>query len=47
MKLKPNVFPILYICLIFTLVVGLYFTSRAMNMDMEDTSSNLTYVLIL
>ena len=44
MKLKPNVFPILYICLIFTLVVGLYFTSRAMNMDMEDTSSNLTYV---
>ena len=44
MKLKPFVFPILYISLIFTLVMGLFFTSRAMNQNIEDSLENITYV---
>ena len=44
MKLKPFVFPILYVSLIFTLVIGLYFTSRFMNQDVIDSLENVTYV---
>ena len=44
MKLKPFVFPTLYVTLIFTLVMGLYFTSRAMNLDVEDSLEEVNYV---
>ena len=44
MKLKPFVFPTLYVTLIFMLVIGLYFTSRAMNSDVEDSLEEVTYV---
>ena len=44
MKLKPFVFPILYVSLIFTLVIGLYFTSRAINMESEESLSDVNYV---
>ena len=44
MKLKPFVFPVLYISLIFTIVLGLYFTSRAINMENEDGLQDVNYV---
>lgn len=44
MKLKPFVFPLVYVTLIFSLVIGLYFTSRAMQSDMEDSLDDITYV---
>ena len=44
MKLKPFVFPVLYVSLIFTLVLGLYFTSRAMNNSLDDSLENVNYV---
>ena len=45
MKLKPFVFPFLYLSLIFTLVLGLYFTSNALTKDVvltESIDSNIT-----
>ena len=44
MKLKPFVFPVLYISLIFMLILGLFFTSQAMKSDVEDSLSDVTYV---
>ena len=44
MKLKPFVFPVLYISLIFTLVLGLYFTSRMIEEDSSDSLKDVTYV---
>ena len=44
MKLKPFVFPILYVFLIFTLVVGLYFTSSALKTDVDDSLEDVNYV---
>lgn len=44
MKLKPFVFPILYISLIFTLVLGLYFTNRLLNEDVNNSLEDVTYV---
>ena len=44
MKLKPFVFPVLYISLIFTLVLGLYFTSRMIEEDNSDSLKDVTYV---
>ena len=44
MKLKPFVFPVLYISLIFTLVLGLYFTSRMLEEDNSDSLKDVTYV---
>lgn len=44
MKLKPFVFPVLYISLIFTLVLGLYFTSRMIEADSSDSLKDVTYV---
>lgn len=44
MKLKPFVFPVLYISLIFTLVLGLYFTSRMIEADSSDSLKDITYV---
>ena len=44
MKLKPFVFPFLYLSLIFTLVLGLYFTSNALTKDVNDSLNDITYV---
>ena len=44
MKIKPFVFPVLYISLIFMLILGLYFTSRAMQNDLDTSLSDVTYV---
>ena len=44
MKLKPFVFPALYVSLILTLVIGLYFTSRAINLENEESLSDVNYV---
>ncbi len=44
MKLKPFVFPVLYISLIFVLVLGLYFTSRAIETDNDTSLKDVTYV---
>lgn len=44
MKLKPFVFPILYIGLIFLLVVGLYFTSNSFKYEADNSLNNITYV---
>ena len=44
MKLKPFVFPIIYISLIFTLVLGLYFTNRLLNEDVNNSLEDVTYV---
>ena len=44
MKLKPFVFPVLYISLIFTVIVGLYFTSKTLKTEVEDTLKDITYV---
>ncbi|MBR3660447.1 MAG: M23 family metallopeptidase [Bacilli bacterium] len=44
MKLKPFVFPVLYVSLILVLVVGLYFTSLAIESDSEESLSDITYV---
>lgn len=43
MKLKPFVFPVLYITLIFTVVLGLYFTSNLMKEETNE-SLDLNYV---
>ena len=44
MKLKPFVFPVLYVSLIFTLVIGLYFTSLALNQENQESLSDVNYV---
>ena len=44
MKLKPFVFPTLYISLIFTLVLGLYFTTRNINKEVDHSLEDVTYV---
>ena len=44
MKLKPFVFPVLYVSLIFTLVLGLYFTNRLVNKENLDAMSDVNYV---
>lgn len=44
MKLKPFVFPTLYISLIFTLVLGLYFTTRTINKEVDNSLEDVTYV---
>ena len=44
MKLKPFVFPVLYITLIFALVIGLYFTSNALNKEVDESLEDITYV---
>lgn len=44
LKLKPFVFPTLYLSLILVLVVGLYFTSRAVNIESEESLDSVTYV---
>lgn len=44
MKLKPFVFPVLYVSLIFTLVIGLYFTSIAFNNESKESLSDVNYV---
>ena len=44
MKLKPFVFPVLYVFLIFTLVIGLYFTSSALKSDVNDSLEDVNYV---
>ncbi len=44
MKLKPFVFPVIYISLIFTLVIGLYFTSKVMKVDDVNSLNDITYV---
>ena len=44
MKLKPFVFPVLFVSLIFILVIGLYFTSQAMNYDLKESLEDVTYV---
>ena len=44
MKLKPFVFPTLYIALIFTLVLGLYLTSNLLNKEVDDSLEDVTYV---
>ena len=44
MKLKPFVFPIIYISLIFALVIGLYFTSNALNKEVDEALEDITYV---
>ena len=44
MKLKPFVFPVLYVFLIFTLVIGLYFTSSALKSDVNDSLEDVDYV---
>ncbi len=44
MKLKPFVFPVLYLSLIFVLVGGLYITSKAIKDDTTDSLSDITYV---
>ena len=37
MKLKSFVFPVLYISLIFTVIVGLYFTSKVLKQSDNNT----------
>ena len=44
MKLKPFVFPVLYVVLILTLVLGLYATSRALSRESADSLKDVTYV---
>lgn len=44
MKLKPFVFPVLFISLIFTLVMGLYFTSKVLNTNDSESLDDITYV---
>ena len=44
MKLKPFVFPTLYIALIFTLVLGLYLTRNILNQEANDSLEDVTYV---
>jgi len=44
MKLKPFVFPTLYVSLILTLVIGLYFTSLAVNKENKTALSDVNYV---
>ena len=44
MKLKPFVFPVLYICLITMLVIGLYFTTKAMSDEVIESFEDVDYV---
>lgn len=44
MKLKSFVFPVLYISLIFTVIVGLYFTSRVLKQSDNNSLKDITYV---
>jgi len=44
MKLKPFVFPVLYISLIFVLIVGLYFTTNAFKVEIDESLEDVDYV---
>lgn len=44
MKLKSFVFPVLYISLIFTVIVGLYFTSKVLKQNDNNSLKDITYV---
>lgn len=44
MKLKPFVFPVLYISLITTLVIGLYFTTKTMSKEIDSSLEDINYV---
>ena len=44
MKLKPFVFPVLYISLILTVVVGLYFTSKILKGETNASLKDVNYV---
>ena len=44
MKLKSFVFPVLYISLIFTGIVGLYFTSKVLKQSDNNSLKDITYV---
>ncbi len=44
MKLKSFVFPVLYISLIFTVIVGLYFTSKVLKQSDNNSLKDITYV---
>jgi len=44
MKLKPFVFPFLYISLIIMLVIGLYFTSNSLKKEIDYSLEDITYV---
>ena len=44
MKLKPFVFPILYVLLIITLIGGLYFTSLFISKDSNESLKEINYV---
>ncbi len=44
MKLKPFVFPFLYCSFIFTLILGLYATSKVINSNMKESLEDVTYV---
>ena len=44
MKLKSFVFPVLYISLIFTVIVGLYFTSKVLTQSDNNSLKDITYV---
>lgn len=44
MKVKPFVFPVLYITLIFMLIVGLYLTTKQMSEDVSNSFSDVDYV---
>ena len=46
MKVKPFVFPVLYVFLILLLVIGLYFTSNSTLKEVNDSleKSDITYV---
>lgn len=44
MKLKSFVFPVLYVSLIFTVIVGLYFTSKVLKQSDNNSLKDITYV---
>ena len=44
MKLKSFVFPVLYISLIFTVIIGLYFTSKILKQSDNNSLKDIKYV---
>lgn len=44
MKVKSFVFPVLYISLIFTVIIGLYFTSKVLKQSDNISLKDITYV---
>ena len=44
MKVKPFVFPVLYICLILALILGLYSTSLILKDDSNESLKDVNYV---